>query len=93
MQAHAIFQAITYAVCRFTVREWQGNIRGSLRSFFVTGGSMIGAIGVITTDDNMALWIIAGTQAGLLWCRPLSGPWQTRVILPDQFWTLLDSLP
>ncbi len=54
---------------------------------------MIGAVGVITIDDDAALWQITGTQAGLLWCRPLSGPWQTRVILPDQFWLLIDSLP
>jgi len=54
---------------------------------------MIGAVGVITIDDDAALWQITGTQAGLIWCRPLAGPWQTRVILPNQFWTLIDSLP
>jgi hypothetical protein len=54
---------------------------------------MIGAVGVITIDDDAALWVITGTQAGLIYCRPLTGRWQTRVILPDQFWLLIDSLP
>ena len=54
---------------------------------------MIGAIGVITIDDDAALWQITGTQAGLIYCRPLAGPYKTRVILPDQFWLLIDSLP
>lgn len=54
---------------------------------------MIGAVGVITIDDDAALWQVTGTQAGLIYCRPLSGPWQTRVILPDQFWVLIDSMP
>lgn len=59
----------------------------------MTHTTQIGAVGVITTDDDAALWTVTGTQAGLLWCRPLAGPYRVRIILPDQFWTLLDSLP
>lgn len=51
------------------------------------------SIGVITIDDDMRLWYVTAHVDGLLWLRPMSGPWSTRVILPDQFWPLLDRMP
>ena len=56
-------------------------------------GKLTDAVGVINTDDDMRLWHVTAHVDGLLWLRPLSGPWQTRVILPDQFWPLLDRMP
>jgi hypothetical protein len=54
---------------------------------------MIGAVGVITTDDNAALWTVTGIDNGLIYCRPISGQWQIRIVLPDQFWVLIDRMP
>ena len=54
---------------------------------------MIGAVGVITTDDNAALWTVTGADNGLIYCVPLAGPRSTRVLLPDQFWILIDQMP
>jgi hypothetical protein len=54
---------------------------------------MIGAVGVITTDDNAALWTVTGSHNGLIYCRPISGQWQIRIVLPDQFWVLIDRMP
>lgn len=59
----------------------------------MTHTAQTGAVGVITTDDNAALWTVTGADNGLIYCRPLAGPWQTRVILPDQFWVLIDHMP
>jgi hypothetical protein len=50
-----------------------------------------GNIGVITIDDDAALHIVFSNVAGLLYCAPLTGG-RVRVILPDQFWVLLDKL-
>jgi hypothetical protein len=54
---------------------------------------MIGAVGVITLDNDAALWTVTGEHNGLIYCVPLAGPRQTRVILPDQFWILIDTMP
>lgn len=54
---------------------------------------MIGAVGVITIDDNADLWQVTGADNGLIYCRPLAGPWQIRIVLPDQFWVLIDHIP
>lgn len=54
---------------------------------------MIGAVGVITIDDDAALWTVTGSDNGLIYCRPLAGPWQTRIVLPHQFWVLIDRMP
>lgn len=54
---------------------------------------MIGAVGVITIDDDAALWQVTGSHNGLIYCVPLAGPRSTRVLLPDQFWVLIDSMP
>ena len=54
---------------------------------------MTGAVGVITIDDDGALWTVTGSHNGLIYCKPLIGAWQTRVILPDQFWVLIDHMP
>jgi hypothetical protein len=54
---------------------------------------MIGAVGVITIDDDAALWTVTGAHNGLIYCRPCTGPWRTRVIMPDQFWVLIDHMP
>jgi len=51
-----------------------------------------GNIGAITIDDNGALWIVDSVHNGLIYCRPINGPRQTRIVLADQFWSLLDSL-
>jgi hypothetical protein len=54
---------------------------------------MIGAVGVITLDNDAALWTVTGEHNGLIYCRPLAGAWRTRVIMPDQFWILIDTMP
>ena len=54
---------------------------------------MIGAVGVITIDDDAALWQITGEHNGLIYCQPLAGLWRCRIVLPDQFWVLIDSMP
>ena len=54
---------------------------------------MIGAVGVITIDNDAALWTVTGSDNGLIYCRPLAGPWQTRIVLLDQFWVLIDTMP
>lgn len=54
---------------------------------------MIGAVGVITLDNDAALWQVTGDHNGLIYCRPLAGAWRTRVILPGQFWVLIDTMP
>lgn len=54
---------------------------------------MIGNIGVITIDDNAALWQVTGQHNGLIYCKPLAGPYRIRIVLPDQFWVLIDSMP
>jgi len=54
---------------------------------------MIGVVGVITVDDDGALWTVTGSHNGLIYCRPLIGAWQTRIVLPDQFWVLIDCMP
>lgn len=54
---------------------------------------MIGAVGVITTDNDAALWTVTGADNGLIYCRPLQGRWQIRIVLPDQFWILIDHMP
>jgi len=51
-----------------------------------------GNIGAITIDDNGALWVVDSVHNGLIYCRPINGPRQTRIVLPDQFWVLIDSL-
>ena len=48
-------------------------------------------VGVITLDDNGALWVVDSVHNGLIYCRPINGPRQTRIVLPDQFWVLIDS--
>ena len=53
---------------------------------------MIGAVGVITIDNDGALWQVTGADNGLIYCRPLTGPWQTRIVLSDQFWVLIDHM-
>lgn len=52
-----------------------------------------GAVGVITIDNDAALWQVTGEHNGLIYCRPCTGPWQTRIILPDHFWVLIDCMP
>ena len=54
---------------------------------------MIGAVGVITLDNDAALWQVTGEHNGLIYCVPLAGPRRTRVIMPDQFWVLIDTMP
>lgn len=54
---------------------------------------MIGAVGVITLDNDAALWTVTSSHNGLIYCVPLAGPRRTRVIMPDQFWVLIDSMP
>lgn len=54
---------------------------------------MTGAVGVITLDNDAALWQITGEHNGLIYCVPLAGPRCTRVILPGQFWVLIDTMP
>ena len=54
---------------------------------------VIGAVGVITVDNDAALWTVTGTDNGLIYCRPLQGRWQIRIVLPDQFWSLIDHMP
>ena len=54
---------------------------------------MIGAVGVITIDNDGSLWAITGETGGLIYCRPLQGRWQIRIVLPDQFWILIDHMP
>jgi hypothetical protein len=54
---------------------------------------MIGAVGVITVDDDAALWQVTGSHNGLIYCVPLAGPYRSRIVLPDQFWVLIDSMP
>ena len=54
---------------------------------------MIGAVGVITLDNDAALWQVTGEHNGLIYCVPLAGPRCTRVLLPDQFWVLIDTMP
>ena len=53
----------------------------------------IGAVGVITIDNDAALWAVTGVSNGLIYCKPLSGPWRIRIVLPDQFWPLIDHMP
>lgn len=47
-------------------------------------------IGVITIDDNGALFVVDSFVNGLVYCHPLTGPRIYRVVLPDQFWVLFD---
>jgi len=54
---------------------------------------MIGAVVVITIDNDGSLWTVTGTDNGLIYCRPLQGRWQIRIVLPDQFWVLIDQMP
>jgi hypothetical protein len=54
---------------------------------------MIGAVGVITVDDDAELWQVTGADNGLIYCRPLTLPYQIRIVLPDQFWVLIDHMP
>jgi hypothetical protein len=49
-------------------------------------------VGVITLDDNQALWVVDSVHNGLIYCHPLQGPRSTRVVLCDHFWPLIDSL-
>lgn len=51
-----------------------------------------GNIGVITFDDNPELHIVDGFVAGLVYCHAISNR-RVRVVLPDNFWVILDSLP
>ena len=53
----------------------------------------INAVGVITIDDDAALWTVTGSHNGLIYCVPLAGPRSTRVVLLDQFWILIDHMP
>jgi hypothetical protein len=49
-------------------------------------------IGVLTVDDNGALFIVDSVANGLVYCHPLTGPRTTRIVLIDQFWVLFDGL-
>jgi hypothetical protein len=51
-----------------------------------------GNIGAITLDDDGALWVVDNVHNGLVYCHPINGPRQTRIVLPDQLWILIDSL-
>jgi hypothetical protein len=51
-----------------------------------------GNIGVITLNDDGALWVVDSVHNGLIYCHPLQGPRSTRVVLSDHFWPLIDSL-
>ena len=49
-------------------------------------------VGVITLDNDQALWVVDSVHNGLIYCHPLQGPRSTRVVLCDHFWPLIDSL-
>ena len=47
-------------------------------------------IGVLTVDDNGALFVVDNVANGLIYCHPLTGPRTTRIVLIDHFWVLFD---
>ena len=47
-------------------------------------------IGVLTVDDNGALFVVDSVANGLIYCHPLTGPRIVRVVLPGHFWVLFD---
>lgn len=47
-------------------------------------------IGVLTVDDNGALYVVDSVNNGLVYCHPLTGPRIVRVVLPGHFWVLFD---
>ena len=55
--------------------------------------NLINSVGVITVDDDAALWQVTGADNGLIYCKPLTLPYLIRIVLPDQFWVLIDHMP
>ena len=51
-----------------------------------------GNIGAITIDDNGALWVVDHVGLYMLYCHPINGPRETRIVLNHHFWVLIDSL-
>jgi hypothetical protein len=51
-----------------------------------------GNIGVITLNDDGALWVVDSVCDGLVYCHPLQGSRDTCVVMCDHFWPLIDSL-
>lgn len=51
-----------------------------------------GNIGVITFDENPELHIVDGFVAGLVYCHAINNR-RVRVVLPDNFWVILESMP
>lgn len=49
-------------------------------------------IGVLTIEDTGALYRVTGIVPGLIYCIPLNGG-PIRIVLPDQFWPLIDCMP
>jgi hypothetical protein len=47
-------------------------------------------IGVLTVDDNGALFVVDSVANGLVYCHPVTGPRTTRIVLIDHFWVLFD---
>lgn len=49
-----------------------------------------GNIGVITLDDTPRLYRVNHSLNGLLYVQSIEGSLTFRIVLPDQFWVLLD---
>jgi hypothetical protein len=54
--------------------------------------NQIGQVGVITTQDNAALWTVTGVHEFGLTVRLCDNPEQSQNVSSDNFWVLVDSL-
>jgi len=50
-----------------------------------------GNIGVITSRDSEALFLVDSVENGLIYLRSFSGPLVFTQCLPGEFWALFDS--